>query len=71
MEVAWAALGLLAAALFGEHFYIGSRFDRTDSKIDSKFDALTARIDTTNARIDALSADLGGRLDAHLDSHSR
>jgi hypothetical protein len=58
-QAAWTAIGLLAATLFGCLFYLGSKIDGINSRID----ALGARLD---ARIDSLS----NRLDAHLERHA-
>jgi hypothetical protein len=58
-QVAWIAIGLPAAALFGSFGYLGTKND----SINARIDALAARLD---ARIDAIA----GRLDAHLDNHS-
>ena len=65
MAVAWTAIGLLAATLFGSLFYLGERIDALGAKIDSRIDGLSARIDGLSARTDGL----GGRIDAHLDRH--
>jgi hypothetical protein len=59
MAVAWASLGLLAAASFGTFFYLGSKIDAINGRID----ALGAQL---GARIDALSA----RIDAHIERHA-
>jgi hypothetical protein len=63
VQVAWAAIGLLAAAvfgMFGAFFYLGTKIDSVNGRVDS----LTARVDSLGARIDAL----GERLDARIDS---
>lgn len=57
-QVAWAAIGLLAAALFGNFWYLGTKID----SINARIDALAARLD---ARIDALAA----ALQAHIEHH--
>jgi len=64
--VAWTAIGLLAATLFGSFFYLGARID-----------ALSGRIDAQSSRIDALGSQLGARIDAlaaqlaeHLRRHA-
>jgi hypothetical protein len=57
--VAWAAIGLLAATLFGNLFYLGSRIDNLSARIDN----LGTRLDV---RLDALTS----RLDAHLERHA-
>ncbi|MGH2806276.1 MAG: hypothetical protein ACRDKT_03275 [Actinomycetota bacterium] len=59
MEVAWTALALMAATLFGVLFYLGSKIDNINNRIDN----LNA---TLSARIDALSAQLA----AHLEKHA-
>lgn len=57
-QVAWSAIGLLAASLFGSLHWLGSRIDGLSGRID----ALATRLD---ARFDALS----NRMDAHLERH--
>ena len=64
--LAWTAIGLLAATLFGNLYYLGSKIDSLGSCIDrleTRFDSLAARLDT---RLDALAS----RLDAHLQRHT-
>lgn len=56
--VAWTAIGLLAATLFGMLYYLGGRID----KLASRIDALGARLD---ARIDSLSANLIAHIERH------
>ena len=53
--MAWSAIGLLAATLLGNFYWLGSRID-----------GINARIDGLSARIDAMNA----RLDAHLRNHA-
>lgn len=72
IQVAWAAIGLLAVALFGTF----GMFFYLSSKIDTLGDSLTNRIDalghSLGGRIDALAARLDGRIDglsAQLQSH--
>jgi hypothetical protein len=65
--VAWAAIGLLAAALFGALFYLGAVIDALGARLDGRLDGVASRIDSLAARIDAL----GARLDAHVEQHSR
>jgi hypothetical protein len=79
-EVAWTAIGLLAATLFGMLFFIGARIDGLGGRIDSlgaRIDSLGARIDSLGARIDSLGARLDARIDAlavqmsaHLERHA-
>jgi hypothetical protein len=57
--VAWTAIGLLAATLFGNMCYLGSRIDNLSNRVDN----LGTRLD---ARLDALSS----RLDAHMERHA-
>jgi hypothetical protein len=48
VQVAWAAIGLLAVAVFGmfaAFFYLGA-------KMDAGFAAVNSRIDAVNARVD-------------------
>jgi hypothetical protein len=58
-HVAWAAIGLLAASLFGNLWFLGGKID----SINNRIDALAARLD---ARIDALAA----QLQAHIERHA-
>jgi len=57
--VAWTAIGLLAAALFGNLCYLGGRID-----------ALSARIDTMGARLDARIDALSRHLADHIERHA-
>ena len=55
VAVAWAAIGLLAATLFGNLYWLGGRIDALGARIDgigSRIDALSARVDMMNARLD-------------------
>lgn len=61
-QVAWTAIGLLAATLFGNVFWLGSRIDNLAARMDSGFAHIDARLDEMNSRIDGLNA----RLDSHL-----
>jgi hypothetical protein len=56
--VAWTAIGLLAAALFGNLYYLGARIDALSARID----AMGARLDS---RIDALTAKLVDHVERH------
>jgi hypothetical protein len=58
-EVAWTAIGLLAATLFGNFWFLGSKIDSINARIDN----LAARLD---ARIDAVSA----QLQSHIEHHA-
>jgi hypothetical protein len=64
--VAWSAIGLLAASLFGSSYYLGSRIDalaaRLDSRIDRLDSSLSGRIDGLSTRIDLLSESLTAHL---------
>lgn len=62
VQVAWGAIALLAAAvfgMFGMFFYLGQKIDSTNKRIDEQGASLSARID-------ALSA----RLDTHIEHHA-
>lgn len=62
VEVAWAAVGLLAVAvfgMFGMFFYLGSKIDHTNG-----------RIDALGARLDARMDQFGARLDDHIERHT-
>jgi len=67
VAVAWAAIGLLAAALVSSLFYLGSRMDALGARIDGQGSSLAARIDSLDARltarIDSLETSLNGRID--------
>ena len=61
-QAAWAAIGLLAVSvfgMFGMFFYLGSKIDATNIRIDN----LGARLD---ARIDSLAA----QLQTHIERHA-
>ena len=62
-EVAWAALGLLAAGCFGNLWYLGAKMDALAARLDARIDASTARLD---ARIDALN----GQIKEHMEHHA-
>jgi hypothetical protein len=62
-EVAWTAIGLMAATLFGSFFYLGARIDNLGNRLDARIDGLSSRLDGLDAKID----NLGARLDARLD----
>ena len=66
MEVAWAALGLMAATLFGVLFYLGNKIDNINNRIDHLADSLGGRMDSLGARIDGISSQLA----AHLEKHA-
>ncbi|HJR18699.1 MAG TPA: hypothetical protein VJ922_03180 [Actinomycetota bacterium] len=80
-EIAWTAIGLLAATLFGSFFYLGARIDNLGSRLDARIDAvssdlggrvdglgarLDARLDGVVSRLDAINA----RLDMHIERHA-
>ena len=52
VAVAWAAIGLLAATLFGSFHSLGARIDALGARMDARFDAITARLDLMNVRLD-------------------
>jgi predicted nuclease with TOPRIM domain len=51
-QLAWTLLALLAASTFGNMYYLGS-------KIDSKFDHLSARIDGVVMQVAELRGEMG------------
>ena len=61
-QVAWTAIGLLAATLLSTLFYLGSKIDALGSSLNARLDALGARLDS---RIDGL----GTQLQAHIERH--
>jgi hypothetical protein len=66
--VAWANLGVLAAAAFGMFAALFNVAGSINLRIDTLGSTLTARIDaldtSLNGRIDALDARLSARIDA-------
>ncbi|HYT80944.1 MAG TPA: hypothetical protein VEQ37_17140 [Actinomycetota bacterium] len=44
--VAWTAIALLGATLFGSLYHLGSKIDSLGARLDARLDALTNRIDT-------------------------
>ena len=72
--VAWTAIGLLAATLFGSLYYLGSKIDSLGARLDSRIDALEGRlegrIDSLAARLDARLDALTARLDTHFERHA-
>lgn len=67
VEVAWAAIGLLAVSLFGSTYYLGSRIDGLSARIDG----LSARMDHLSERVDIQGTDLSARIDAQTDRLDR
>jgi hypothetical protein len=67
--VAWAAIAVLAASTFGNIWWLGTRIDGTNARIDALSGSLNARIDALDARLDARLDNLEQRLDAHLAEH--
>ncbi len=70
-QVAWTAIGLLAATLFGNFWFLAAKIDSINSQIDALAARLDARIDALAARLDARIDALAAGLQAHTDSHSR
>ena len=80
IQVAWAALGLLAVAMFGMFgvfFYLGNRLDSVGARLDSRIDGLSGRVDTLTARVEDQGRqvtsqiyDLNAKLDEHLRRHA-
>jgi hypothetical protein len=66
--VAWTAIGLLAATIFGTLYYLGGKIDALGARLDSRIDGLEgrldSRIDSLEGRIDSLAARVDARLDA-------
>lgn len=68
VQVAWAALGLLAVAvfgMFGVFFYLGARIDGVSGRVDS----LSGRVDALGERLDARIDSLAALLQAHIERH--
>ena len=59
-QVAWTAIGLLAATLISTLFYLGSKIDHLGSSLNARIDALGARLDSM---IDGLAV----QLHAHIE----
>jgi len=80
VQVAWAAVGLLAVAvlgMFGMMFQLSARIDALGGRLDARLDALTDRLDALaerlDGRIDALSARIDGLaalLHDHIERHA-
>ena len=69
VQVAWAAIGLLAVAvfgMFGAFFYLGAKIDGVNGRVDS----LSARIDALGERLDARIDSLAALLQAHIERHA-
>jgi hypothetical protein len=64
-QVAWAVTGLLAAALFGNFWFLASKIDSINARIDALGDRIDAHLDAMAARLDSMV----GRLNTHIDSH--
>jgi hypothetical protein len=65
-QVAWAVTGLLAAATFGNFWFLASKIDSINERIDALGARMDARFDAVTGRLDSIS----NRLDAHIDRHS-
>ncbi len=65
VEIAWAAVGLLAVAVFG----MFGMFFFLSTKIDSRYDSLAAKIDALSGRLDARVDALSSQLHSHLEQH--
>ena len=68
--VAWTAIGLLAATLFGSLYYLGSKIDSLGARLDSRIDGLEGRTDSLAASLDSRLDALTARLDTHLERHA-
>ena len=51
--VAWTAIGLLAATLFGNLYWLSNRIDNMTARMEAGFARMDARFDAVNARLDA------------------
>ena len=45
-QVAWAAIGLLAATFMGTLFNLGNKTDALGASLDSRFDTLSTQLKT-------------------------
>ena len=82
-QAVWALIALFAATLLGSFFYVGSKIDSINARIDGLGGRLDSRIDALDARFDAMEAKLDRRFDgvdrrldvlrdklqSHLNSH--
>ena len=71
-QVAWTAIGLLAATLLGSFWYLGTKIDAINGRIDAlsaRMDALSARMDALAARLDARIDGLASLLQTHIERH--
>ena len=69
IAVAWATLGVLAAAVFGmfaalltTNASLNQRIDALDARFGARIDALGERLDNQTGRIDVLTATLEDHL---------
>ncbi len=60
-QIVWTAIGLLAATLFGNFWYLGTKIDSVNNRSHN----LAARLD---GRIDALASQLQVHLERHASS---
>jgi hypothetical protein len=66
VQAAWAAIGLLAVALFGMLsvlFQLGNKIEALGARVDSRIEALRARVDALGARLDSRIDALSSRVD--------
>jgi len=68
--VAWTAIGLLAATLFGTPYYLGARLDALGARIDALGARLDARIDALDSRLTSAIDGISNRLDTHVERHA-
>ena len=66
VQVAWAAIGLLAVALFG----MFGMFFYLSSKIDSLGESLNGRVDSLSSRLDSRMDGLAALLQSHIERHA-
>ena len=64
--VAWTAIGLLAATLFGNFYWLSNRIDGLAARMEAGFDRVDVRCDAANARFDAVNARFD-RVDERFD----
>jgi len=70
VQVAWAAIGLLAVTVIGVFIAMFQLAFQQNAKIDTGFRELAGRIDALGSRLDARIDALSGQLQAHIERHA-
>lgn len=69
-QIVWTLIGVLTATVLGNFWYLGSKIDSINARIDGQGDSINARIDALGARLDARIDALSGQLQAHIERHA-